>query len=395
VKTAILATAIVVAATAASAAQPAKPDNRPVSAHSTFGFDLLKKLAAKPGNNVFIAPSSIATALEMTYNGASGTTKTEMAKTLHVNGQSLDALNHANQSLRQDASKADPKVKVAIANSLWAQQGYTFRATFMQPVKRFYAAMVENVIFGPPATTKRINTWVEQQTNGKIKNLLPRLNALTRLVLVNAVYFHGQWTDQFKKSATTPHPFTLQNRSSKKIPMMSRKGQYGYVKGDGFEAIRLPYGSGRFAMYVVLPSTKDGLANLVAKTSAPEWSTCLKGMRRTDVTISLPRFKVEYARALNDSLKSLGMRQAFSQSLADFRGMTGNRDLYISLVQHKAFMDVNEEGTEAAAATAVVMMTKSAPRPGIRMVVDHPFLCAIRDDKTGEILFLGAIYNPA
>ncbi|HEY3414264.1 MAG TPA: serpin family protein [Armatimonadota bacterium] len=393
-KSTILA-AILLTIGGATAAEGPAPDPRVVTAHSALGFDLLHELDSKPGENVFFSPSSISTALEMTYNGASGRTKAEMAKSLHLDGRSLDTVNHANQSLRTSAMSGDPKVKVAIANSLWAQKGFPFLATFMQPVRRLYAAAVENVDFGVPTVNQRINAWVEQRTNGKIRNLLPRLNPLTRLVLVNAVYFHGQWTDQFKKAATHQQPFHPSTSSAKQVQMMSRSGQYRYLKGDGFQAIRLPYGSGRFAMYVFLPDTMDGLRALSRQANAARLSEWLKGMRPMEGSISLPRFKVEYSQALNTSLKSLGMRQAFDRSAADFRGMTGRRDLYIGLVQHKAFVDVNEEGTEAAAATAVVMVGRAAPGPhGFVMVVDHPFLCAIRDDQTGEILFLGTIYDP-
>ena len=384
--------ALLLTASGASLAKVPPTDHRVVSAHAAFGFDLLHQLANKPGANVFISPSSIATALEMTCNGASGQTKAEMAKTLHLTGMSLDAVNRANKALRAGATRADPKVKIAIANSLWAQRNYRFLPSFIQPVKRYYSAAVENVDFGIPTTNRRINAWVSKATNNKINNLLPQLSALTRLVLVNAVYFHGRWTDQFKRRDTRVQPFTLQDGLVKTVPMMYQTGYYRYLKSDGSQAIRLPYGSGRLAMYVFLPDTKDGLPELLERLSLREWRAWIRGMRPAEIALGLPRFHAEYSNALNEPLKALGMRRPFDQSAADFSGMTGKPDLYVSLVQHKAYVDVNEEGTEAAAATALEMQAMGIP---MMLAIDHPFLCAIRDDKTGEILFLGAIYDPA
>lgn len=401
-KMTVVAAALLLAG-ANSLAKAPPPDPRVVSARTTFGFDLLHQLSKTQGKNVFVSPSSIATALEMTYNGASGQTRAEMAKTLHISGLSLDALNNANQSLRKGVTSGDPKVKIAVANSLWAQRKFTFLPDFIARNLRYYDAAVRNVDFANPTTTDLINRWVKQHTNGKIVKLLPPLDVLTRLVLVNAVYFHGMWTDQFTKAATHPQPFHLQNGATKNVPMMSRTGEYSYLKGPNFQAIRLPYGSGRFAMYVFLPDPDNlklqdiefGLPAILKTLDRSNWDRWLSQMHSAHGSISLPRFKVEYSQALNEPLKALGMRQAFDIRSADFGGMTGKPDLYVSLVQHKAYVDVNEEGTEAAAATAVVMTMKAMrPSPGFAMVVDHPFLCAIRDDKTGEILFLGAIYDP-
>jgi serpin B len=215
------------------------------------------------------------------------------------------------------------------------------------------------------------------------------------LVLVNAVYFHGRWKDPFEQTATVVRPFTLLSGAKPQCPFMSRSGSYKYLKGDGFQAIRLPYGSDRFAMYVVLPDAIDGLPALLRGLDRKEWSAWLGKMQPSEGSISLPRFKVEYGEELSKPLVALGMASAFAK--ADFSGMTVHRDLFISEVAHKTYVDVNEEGTEAAAATEVGVAASSAPMsPGtpFNMVVDHPFLCAIRDDKTGEILFLGAIYDP-
>lgn len=374
-------------------------DKRVVSAHTAFGFDLLHRLADKPGENVFFSPSSVAAALEMTHSGAAGQTEAEMAKALHLDGLSVDALNHGNQSLQASFGSADPKVEISIANSLWAQDGYPFLPAFIERNKRFYSAEVTNLDFRGPDAPARINGWVRDKTNGKIDNLVGPLDSLTRLVLVNAVYFHGQWKEKFDKQATHIEPFMQQNGESKDVQTMCQSGKYTHLKGDGFEAVRLPYGSDRLAMYVFLPTERHGLPAFISQLGRGEWDSWIGQMQPMAGFVSLPRFKVEYGKTLNEPLKALGIHQAFDASTADFSGMTDKRDLYVSLVQHKAYVDVDEEGTEAAAATHVEMRTLGmGPRgpsiPTFVMIVDHPFLCVIRDDKSGEILFLGAIYDP-
>lgn len=370
------------------------PDNRVVSAHTAFGFDLLHQLSKTPGKNVFISPSSVAAALEMTFNGASGKTKADMAKALQIDGLDLQTLNEANRSLRLALAGADPQVEISIANSLWAQNGYPFLPDFIDRNREFYAAEVRSVDFANAGTVGVINGWVEDKTHGKIKDLVKRLDPLTRLVLANAVYFHGLWSTPFKRSATTSRLFTLHNGASVTRTFMKQTGGYSYLKGQAFQAIRLPYGADRLAMYIVLPDARSGLPELLKQADEVHWTDWIKQMKPADGSICMPKFKLGYSTSLREPLIALGMQSTFAD--ADFSGMTDSEQLFVSDIVHKSYLEVDEDGTVAAAATSV-SFPGGLPGPGpkpFEMIVDHPFLCAIRDDKTGEILFLGAIYDP-
>lgn len=364
----------------------APPEQTLAASHTRFGFKLLKKLAAKPGENVFISPYSVSTALEMTWNGASGASKTSMANVLEIRGLTGRQVNTGNANLRASLTKADPKVSLTIANSLWGQQNVSFLPAFQNACNTYYGADLRRVDFAQPSASGAINVWVKQKTRGRIPTIVGRLSPNTLMVLVNAIHFHGQWSQKFNKAATRSQPFHLNNGQTKAVPMMVRNGSYRYIRGDGFQMVRLPYGSGRMAMYLAVPDKTNGLGSWMQNMDAARFADIRAKMRPMEGSVQIPRFRMEYGQSLLPTLTAMGMNGS------NLRAMT-REPAFISDVIHKTFVEVHEEGTEAAASTAVVV-ARASIQPGFDFVADRPFFCAIRDDTTGETLFLGTIYNP-
>jgi serine protease inhibitor len=355
-------------------------------ADNTFGVRLLQEAwKLEPNTNIFLSPLSVALALHMTLNGAKGETLKAMQKALALNGIDTATLNRANAALIAALANPDPKVQLQIANGIWAND---VQPDFIKVNRDFYGAEIGTL----DNALEKVNSWVKAKTQGKIETILSELPANLVAILVNAAYFKGAWTTAFEKSKTFKMPFHLPDGRAPIIPLMTRTGVYPYVAvGDDFQAIQIPYGSERVNFLVILPGESGSLEKIITTTLAKPGQ--LKFVPQTG-TISLPRFRMEYESKLNDVLTALGMGIAFEEDKADFGGMAP--DTWINRVQHKTFLEVNEEGTEAAAATAVVMETKSAaiPSRGFEMIVDRPFVCAIQDKETGVMLFLGAIVNP-
>ena len=390
--------AIVISDRSATARQSNLPmDKRYVSANCTFGFHLLRALAGESkGKNVFISPASVALALSMTYNGASGDTQSAMAGALAIKGMSLEELNKAAAALLSNLQQPGEGVQLSVANSLWARNGVTFDPAFMDRNREFYEAEVTNLDFSDRGSVDRINGWVSDKTAAKIDRIISEIPSGAIMFLVNAVYFKGAWTDKFDPKSTQDQPFKLSNGEKKPVPMMYRSDEVGYLAGKGFSAVRLPYGKGRISLYVFLPDEKADLSAFIAKLDAKAWSEWMKGFKSREVQLSIPKFKLECSFELKPALSTMGMGVAFDNR-ASFSKMVpgaGPGDVFIGSVKHKTFVDVNEEGTEAAAATSVEMAATCAPPAATQFIVDRPFFCAIRDDKTGEILFAGAIQDP-
>jgi serpin B len=284
---------------------------------------------------------------------------------------------------------------LSIANSLWANQNTNFKPQFLQRNQQFYGAKVTKLDFENPDSPDAINDWVKENTRGKIEQIVDQIKPDDVLFLINAIYFKGNWTEQFDKSKTTERPFYLSDGSQKQHPMMSQSGNYRYYENENFQAISLPYGTGRLSLYVFLPRKNSSLENFQQELNAEDWQRWINEFRMRDGSIQLPRFKFEYDIVLNDALKALGMKDAFDESKANFSNMA-SANIFISEVKHKTFVEVNEEGTEAAAATAVRATQTSArmSEDPFQMVVDRPFFCAIRDNQTGTILFMGSIVDP-
>jgi serpin B len=367
-------------------------------ANNAFAADLYGKLCGEEGN-LFFSPNSIETALVMTYAGAKGQTADQMAKVLHLPGKG--DMHKAFGDLLKDLNAekgADGKPRafqLSVANALWGQKGFEFLPDFLGLVKENYGAGLSDLDFAKDTegSRKTINAWVEKQTQDKIKDLLAPgvLTADTRLVLTNAIYFKGKWADPFKKADTKNEPFHLSGGKDINAPMMNRVDKTWYRETADYQAVELPYEGGELSMIIILPKKADGLA-AVEKTVTPKMlNKDMADFAVEEVILSLPKFKTTSEFGLGDTLAALGMKDAFSASTADFSGLDGKQDLFISAVVHKAFVDVNEEGTEAAAATAVV--TKNGHEPHV-FRADHPFLFLIRHEKTGAILFMGRVADP-
>lgn len=373
----------------------AQVDAKLVDANTTFGFKLFQEILKQDSKkNIFISPTSVAIALSMTYNGASGETQQAMAKALELQGMNLQEINQANNSLKSALENADPAVQMSIANSLWAKKGISFKPEFMQANQQFYGAKVTELDFAKPDASNIINGWVKENTRGKIDQIVGQLKPDDVLFLINAIYFKGNWTKKFDKNQTTEHPFYLAGGGQKQHPMMSQSGKYRYFENETFQAVSLPYGKGRMSLYVFLPSKNTSLDSFQQQLTSENWKQWINQLRMRQGSIQLPRFKFEYDTKLNNALKALGMETAFSSS-ANFSNMT-SASVAINEVKHKTFVEVNEEGTEAAAATSVGIALTSAqtPQEPFKMVVDRPFFCAIRDNQTGTILFMGSIKEP-
>jgi len=368
-------------------------DARLVAANTKFGFNLLNTLTKQqPNQNIFISPTSVALALSMTYNGVRGETQQEMTKVLELTGMTPQEINAANQALQNSLQKVDPTVQVSIANSLWAKQGFSLKPEFQQTNQEYYKANLTQVDFTNPQAASIINNWVSQKTQGKIDRIVDQISPDQVLFLINAIYFKGNWETPFDKSKTTNKTFSLPDGSSKQHPMMSQAGIYGYYETDKFQAVSLPYGEeGGLAMYIFLPDSNSNLATFLQQLTPENWNQWMQilKLRREDGSIKIPRFKMEYEVELNSTLIALGMAGIFDISKADFSPMTED-NVAVDSVKHKTFVEVNEEGTEAAAVTSM----GASFGPAFQMNVNRPFFCAIGDKTTGTILFMGTIVDP-
>jgi len=370
-----------------------------VAGNTAFALDLYAQLKDRDGN-LFFSPYSISSALAMTYAGARGETAAQMRAALHLPGE--DASTHAAFAAlaKHLASAEGSGCTLHVANALWGQEGYTFLEEFLQTVETHYGANLNSVDFARAAEKARItiNRWVEQQTKGKITDLLKPgvVDALTRLVLTNAIYFKGRWASPFEPQRTHEAPFYVSPLETAQTSFMHQEKRFAYAETEAVQAVEMPYQGDALSMVVVLPRDKGGLRRIEGSLTPAGVEAWLKNLRPQQVEVFLPKFKTTSAFSLARILSGLGMPLAFAPGHADFSGMTGNRDLFISAVVHKAFVDVNEEGTEAAAATGVAMALAGAPPPAAPVFrADHPFLFLIRHRPTGNILFLGRFATPA
>lgn len=386
----------------APAAAPALPIPAAfVEANNAFAQRLYGKLGATAGN-LFFSPASVSTALAMTYAGARGPTAEQMKKTLELQlpPAELHAAFGALTARLNTSGGSGPEIRMA--NALWGQQGLPIEKDFLD-VTTQYGASMELVDFkkAPEPARARVNQWVSDKTNAKIQDILPpqSITPLTRLVLANAIYFKGKWASQFDKAATKAEPFTLKPGSTANAQMMHRKLQAGYGETADAQVLELDYTAAspdrRIAMLVILPRAADGLAKVEQGLASGGLAGYVGALgRQQQVEVTLPRFKMTSEHNLGATLKEMGMPDAFDMGKANFSGITRVEPLFITRVQHKAFVEVNEEGTEAAAATGVVIATKSLPPPPRVFRADHPFVFVIRDAGNGAVLFMGRVANP-
>jgi serine protease inhibitor len=382
-----------------------------VEGNTTFAFDIYAILRENKGN-LFFSPYSLSTALAMTYVGSRGNTKKQMSQVLHF-PQNQSQLHPAFFNLQGQINASQNEndgVELRIANAIWSQKGYELMAAFKNALTNYYRTQSQPVDFEKATETARqtINQWVEAQTNDKIKELLKRgvINRLTRLVLVNAIYFKGDWAMPFDSNKTKTEPFWNTPKTSVDVSMMTQKNYFGYAESYGFQMLELPYATQKvnqtetsyddksLSMIVLLPRTRDGLKALENKLNPTFLADGIEQLHWQKVNVSIPKFKMNTGFELSKILSKLGMPDAFNEEKADFSGMDGTKELSLTSVIHQAFVEVNEKGTEAAAATAVLVGTRGLPPPTPEFRADHPFIFFIRHNSSGSILFMGRVVNP-
>jgi len=373
-----------------------------VSGNSAFAFNLYQQLTKNNSGNIFYSPYSISTALAMTYAGANGDTATQMANALDFTlpqSQLHPAFNDLALQLAsrgQGASGTDGKsFALNIANALWCEKNFNFLPDFLNTLGQNYGAGVNLLDFinSPEPSRVTINNWVSNETNDKINNLIPAgaITPQTRLVLTNAIYFDAAWQNPFSADKTKNGTFNLRDGSIVSVPMMNNEGSYGYTKGSGYQAVELPYSGNQVAMDIIMPDAGN-FTHFESNLTADTVSGIISNLQNGSLSLTMPKFNFDSSFSLNDALSALGMPIAFSDQ-ADFSGMTGNKDLTIADVVHKAYVAVDEQGTEAAAATGVIMSATAMMQNSL--IIDQPFIFVIRDMQTGAIIFVGRVLNPA
>ncbi|UCC75280.1 MAG: serpin family protein [Gemmatimonadota bacterium] len=360
-----------------------------IAADNAFGLKLFREIHAQSerGTNIFISPLSVAMALAMTYNGADGSTQQAMQETLELQGLTIDEVNQSYRSLIDLLAGLDPSVAFLLANSIWPREGFTVEQDFLDVNQAYYDAEVTVLDFGDPSAAPTINNWVSEKTNGKIESIVPDpIPGNVVMYLINAIYFKGDWTFQFDPELTADGAFILSDGTQVQVPMMTYPDvvDVGYYWGDGVQALDLTYGGEAYSMTIVLPAGDGDIDALVESLDAGQWASIVEGLAVHEVDVRLPKFQLEYEITLNDVLIALGMGVAFGPG-ADFSKIAPG--IWIGQVKHKSFVEVNEEGTEAAAVTSVSMIDSAPPS----FWVNRPFVFAIREKFSGTILFMGLV----
>jgi len=375
-------------------------DERLVYANTRFAFKIFKELMVEDeGKNIFISPLSISTALAMAYNGAGGSTKADMARTLELGYGDLGDVNEGYLGLVESLEGADGQVRLAIGNSVWMDDDFEPRVypTFTDGISTYYDGEIFTRNFGDPRTIDDVNGWISEKTNDKIDKMISEIDPEIVMFLINAIYFKGDWTTEFDEAETREGDFFLPDGEVVRPEMMATSGKFGYYSGEEFKIARLPYGRDKIAMYILLPDEDESLESLLEVLNQTTLDDCLSRLSPVnELKVKLPKFRLEYGtKRLNDVLTNLGMGVAFDMHAANFSGIApiDQENLYIDFVDHKAFIEVNEQGTEAAAATVVGIALSSAPME-TTFYADRPFFFVIRDDRSGSILFMGSIVNP-
>jgi serpin B len=364
-----------------------------IEADNAFALKLFREINAQEGDkNVFVSPLSVAMALGMTYNGSAGSTRDAMQQALELRGMSIQEVNQSYRDLIDLLRNLDHRVEFQIANSIWHRNTMTFEPAFLDLNREFFDAEVSAIDFGANTAAGTINGWVSEKTNGKIERIVPDpIPANTVMYLINAIYFKADWTYQFDKSRTHGAPFTLDDGSQVTADMMSHDGEIPVQLrwSDDLLIVELPYGGEAYQMTVLLPYGQSSIADLLESLTAETWSGWIDELAPSEIGVSLPKFTLEYELVMNDVLTALGMGEAFTPT-ADFTNMFAPGGIWIDEVRHKSFVQVDEEGTEAAAVTSV-SMTDSAP---LSIVVDRPFAFVLRERLSGTILFIGKVMDP-
>ncbi len=368
---------------------------RLIESGNEFAFDIFKEVlrSEEENENILISPLSISIALSMTLNGADGDTRNAIIQTLRLNGISTDMINNSHKNLVKDLLSVDKRVLINIANSVWIEQEFTVKQEFIDILKNYYDAESRSFDIYESATPDIINKWIEEKTNKLISNMISELDENTVMLLINAIYFKGKWKNQFDVLKTTNGPFLRADDSFVNVPMMKQTENFKALKGNGFIIAELPYGQGNYVMNVIIPDNGKSLNNFIPEFNNTNFSTWLSQMNSQKTDITFPRFKYVFKKELKDILSNMGMGIAFTEN-ANFSEISELYDLFISFVKHQAFIETNEEGTEAAAATVVGFEVTSVP-DFLVLKLDRPFIYIIRETTTNSILFMGRLSDPS
>jgi len=370
-----------------------KTEEKIVSSSGQFGFNLFKEISkTEKDKNVIISPLSVSTAFGMALNGANGETYDQMKYVLGLESLLQNDINKSYQSLDGFLKGIDNKVAFNSANSIWYSDIFSVEKIFLDVNMKYFNAEVTEADFSNPATLNEINDWVNRTTNYKIDKIIEEIDAGVVMYLINAIYFKGTWKYRFDKNSTHDDFFHVTANQTVPCKMMTQKNNFPYFGNTNYEAVKLPYGNGSYNMMILLPRDIDDVENLVEEFSIEELNHIKNNLQARELTLSLPKFKLEYERTMNDDLINLGMNNAFIPGKADFTKITKGGGIYISEVKHKTFIEVNEEGTEAAAVTSIEIELTST---GNYLRIDRPFLFIIYEEDTNTILFIGKIVNPS
>jgi len=362
------------------------------SSSSEFGFQMFRKiLQDQPDSSIFISPLSISMALGMTYNGAEGETENAMRTVLGYENLTDEQINANYASLIHLLTNRDENVQMTIANSIWIREGFPVQQDFIDLNKKYFNARVDNLDFSSSEAVEIINNWVSQNTNNNIEKIINKIDPLVVMYLINAIYFKAFWQYPFDTEKTSEGWFFKQNGDSVLCAFMQQENSFQYVGTDQFQAVDLTYGQGSFSMSLLLPKSGYTVTDIISDLNKNEWDTLADQFSPVTMILKIPKFTLEYNITLNEVLKSLGMDTAFDEINADFSGINPDYQLYISNVLHKSFIQVDEEGTEAAAATSVEVSLTSVPRT---VSFNHPFIFIIRERSSNTILFMGVMQEP-
>lgn len=370
-----------------------------IKANNDFGLDIFREIRTESEEeNIMISPLSISVALAMAYNGANGDTKAEMEDALRVAGLTPEDINASYSTLIKALQSLDEDVIFEIANAIYYAENFQVKANFLQTNITNYKAEVSALDFNSPSAVQTINGWVANKTNDKILTIIDQLSDDARMVLLNAIYFNGIWSKKFDEEGTKMRNFTKADGTNIEIPMMSKEDALEYTSNGLFSAIKLPYGNGQYNMVVMLPSEDKNSQQIIDALNTVNWKRWSETFSKEDhVVVTMPRFKFAFNTELKSVLKKMGMETAFDPKTSDFLGISDDRDLFISSALHKSYIDVNENGTEAAAVTALVFgVTSAGPNnyEKIYFTVNKPFVFAIIEKDTDAILFIGEVRNP-
>jgi serine protease inhibitor len=365
-----------------------------IESENSFAFDIFKQVAesSSVSENLIISPLSISVALSMTLNGAEGSTREAMLQALRLKGFNPEMINKSYKNLTEALLSVDSRILLSIANSVWTEKNFVVKKPFTDILTGYYSAESKSFDITDTKVPSQVNSWIESKTNGLIKNMVDKLDSRTVMLLINAIYFKGKWNSQFDKANTVQKPFVKYGGVKVDVPMMKQKTDYKVFTGEGFVLAEFPYGQGNFVMDLILPDEGIELNNIIRSITDKSFKGWLTAMNKREVDLSFPRFRYGYKKQLNEILSNMGMGIAFTE-FADFSNISGI-PLMISEVLHQAFIETNEEGTEAAAATVVGIMTTSMPPAPLVMNIDHPFIYIIRETTTNSILFIGKVTDP-